>query len=129
MSIEKNMNARIQHKHDIEANWNKALNFIPKAGEIIIYDIDENYNYSRFKIGDGVRTINNIEFSKTDLTGYATESYVNQVISNKVDKNDLPKIATDDDVLDLLIETNIIEPVYSNNNEIFTDSEGNIFCL
>ena len=42
---------------------------------------------------------------------------------------DLPKVATDDDVLDLLIETNIIEPVYSNNNEIFTDSEGNIFCL
>ena len=62
MSVEKNMNARIQHKHDIEANWNKALNFIPKIGEIIVYDIDENYNYSRFKIGDGVRTINNLEF-------------------------------------------------------------------
>ena len=62
MSIEKNMNARIQHKHDIEANWNKALNFIPKIGEIIIYDIDDNYNYSRFKIGDGVRTVNNLEF-------------------------------------------------------------------
>ena len=62
MSIEKNMNTRIQHKHDIEANWNKALNFIPKIGEIIVYDIDENYNYSRFKIGDGVRTINNLEF-------------------------------------------------------------------
>ena len=62
MSIEKNMNARIQHKHDIEANWNKALNFIPKIGEIIVYDIDDNYNYSRFKIGDGIRTINNLEF-------------------------------------------------------------------
>ena len=62
MSIEKNMNARIQHKHDIEANWNKALNFIPKIGEIIVYDIDDNYNYSRFKIGDGVRTINDLEF-------------------------------------------------------------------
>ena len=62
MSIEKNMNARIQHKHDIEANWNKALNFIPKIGEIIVYDIDENYNYSRFKIGDGIRAINDLEF-------------------------------------------------------------------
>lgn len=62
MSIEKNMNTRIQHKHDIEANWNKALNFIPKIGEIIVYDIDDNYNYSRFKIGDGVRTINDLEF-------------------------------------------------------------------
>ena len=62
MSIEKNMNTRIQHKHDTEANWNKAVNFIPKIGEIIIYDIDDNYNYSRFKIGDGVRVINDLEF-------------------------------------------------------------------
>lgn len=62
MSIEKNMNARIQHKHDIEANWNKALNFIPKIGEIIIYDIDENHNYERIKIGDGIQTVNNLDF-------------------------------------------------------------------
>ena len=62
MSIEKNMNARIQHKHDIEANWNKALNFIPKIGEIIIYDIDENHNYERIKIGDGITTVNNLDF-------------------------------------------------------------------
>ena len=59
---EKNVQARIQHKHDTEANWNKALNFIPKIGEIIVYDIDDNCNYSRFKIGDGVRTINDLEF-------------------------------------------------------------------
>ena len=84
MSIEKNMNTRIQHKHDTEANWNKAVNFIPKAGEIIVYDIDENYNYSRFKIGDGVRTISNLEFSETDLTGYATESYVDSAIASLV---------------------------------------------
>ena len=84
MSIEKNMNTRIQHKHDTEANWNKAVNFIPKAGELIVYDIDENYNYARFKIGDGVRTINDLEFSQTDLTGYATESYVNSVVADLV---------------------------------------------
>lgn len=66
MSVEKNMNTRIQHKHDTEANWNKAINFIPRIGEIIVYDIDENHNYSRLKIGDGIRTINNLEFSQTD---------------------------------------------------------------
>lgn len=81
MSVEKNMNTRIQHKHDTEANWNKAINFIPKIGEIIVYDIDENYNYSRFKIGDGVRTINNLEFSQADLTGYATEEYVDNAVT------------------------------------------------
>lgn len=56
------INSRIQNKHDTQANWDKATNFIPKTGEIIIYDPDENYNYSRFKIGDGIRTINNLEF-------------------------------------------------------------------
>ena len=98
MSIEKNMNTRIQLKLDIEANWNKAINFIPKIGEIIIYDIDENYNYSRFKIGDGIRTINNLEFSQTDLTDYATEEYVNNAIPTKTSQltNDSGFISIDD---------------------------------
>lgn len=56
-------NTRIIHKHDIEENWNKAVNFIPKQGELIIYDIDENYEYPRIKIGDGVQTINALPFS------------------------------------------------------------------
>lgn len=34
----KQLNARIQTKHDIEKNWRQAAGFIPKAGEIIIYD-------------------------------------------------------------------------------------------
>lgn len=59
---EKIFNTRIIHKHDIEANWNKAVNFIPKQGELIIYDIDDNYNYQRIKIGDGIRTIINLPF-------------------------------------------------------------------
>ena len=62
MSIEKNMNTRIQHKHDSEANWNKAVNFIPIQGEIIVYDIDEIYNYERVKIGDGIRKVNDLPF-------------------------------------------------------------------
>lgn len=62
MSIEKNMNTRIQHKHDIEVNWEKAINFIPKKGELIVYDPDENYNYSRVKIGDEISTANELPF-------------------------------------------------------------------
>jgi hypothetical protein len=42
---EKYINSRIQQKKDIEANWNKAINFIPKNGEIIIYGVDENFDY------------------------------------------------------------------------------------
>ena len=40
------MKERIQIKHDIAANWEKAKNFIPLAGELIIYDgIIENGEY------------------------------------------------------------------------------------
>lgn len=69
MANEKNINSRIQHKHDTEANWNKAINFIPKAGELIIYDPDENYVYSRIKIGDGVTIVTNLPFIKAEAMG------------------------------------------------------------
>ena len=49
----KELKSRIIHKHDIEKNWNRATTFIPKQGEIIVYDIDENNTVERFKIGDG----------------------------------------------------------------------------
>ena len=51
---EKKIKTRIQHKHDVEANWNNAVNFIPLAGELIIYDPDESHTHPRFKVGDGV---------------------------------------------------------------------------
>ena len=57
---EKNVKARIIHKHDTEVNWNKAEGFIPNKGEIIVYDIDETHSYERFKIGDGVTLVNNL---------------------------------------------------------------------
>ena len=62
MAFEKKIASRIIHKHDIEANWSKATNFIPKIGEFVIYDADENYTYARIKIGDGVTAINNLSF-------------------------------------------------------------------
>lgn len=68
---EKNMKARIINKHDVEANWIKATNFTPLTGEIIVYDIDENYNYERFKIGDGETLVNALPF-------------VNDIIPNSV---------------------------------------------
>ena len=65
--MSKTINARIINKHDIEANWKKATNFSPMAGEIIVYDIDENYNYERIKIGDGTTNVNDLPFSNSYL--------------------------------------------------------------
>ena len=60
------MKERIQIKHDIADNWAKAVNFIPLAGEIIIYDgLIENGQYieqPRLKIGDGIHTVNELPF-------------------------------------------------------------------
>ena len=69
---EKQFNGRIIQKHDSETNWNKATNFIPKAGEIIIYDADETHHYCRIKIGDGSTLINNLPFStEEEIESYA----------------------------------------------------------
>lgn len=59
------LNLRIIHTHDIQANWDSEnlKTFIPKAGEIIVYDIDDNHAYERFKIGDGVKTITELPFT------------------------------------------------------------------
>lgn len=45
-------------KKDTIENWNKAKNFIPKEGEIIIYnDID-----NAIKIGNGKTNVNDLPF-------------------------------------------------------------------
>lgn len=71
MAAEKNITSRIQQKHDTAANWAKATTFIPKKGEIVIYDAEYNTGgvqtqAVRFKIGDGSRTINNLPFALID---------------------------------------------------------------
>lgn len=62
MAEKKINNIRVINKHDIEANWIKATGFIPKQGELIVYDIDDNYSYERIKIGDGVHNVNDLPF-------------------------------------------------------------------
>lgn len=55
------MKARITFLHKTELEWNK-LNFKPEAGEIIVYDPDNNFNYSRVKLGDGIHLLNELPF-------------------------------------------------------------------
>lgn len=64
---EKQFNTRIINKHDIAANWAKATNFIPKKGELIVYDADTTNTQPRLKIGDGTTTVINLPFV-TDIT-------------------------------------------------------------
>lgn len=73
MANETILAGRHVQKHDIEANWIKAGDaenpFIPKKGEIIIYDPDDNYSYARMKIGDGVTNVTALPFSDGSFGG------------------------------------------------------------
>ena len=61
-------NTRVQQKHDVEANWLKAINFIPMLGEIIIYDADDTHQYPRMKIGDGETVVSSLPFVVEPIT-------------------------------------------------------------
>lgn len=67
---EKTLKTRIQHKHDTEANWENAVNFSPKSGEIIIYDTDSSHLNPRMKIGDGTTNVNQLPFIAFDNDTY-----------------------------------------------------------
>lgn len=64
----KTYEGRILHKHDTEENWNKAVNFIPKISELIIYDADDACAFPRIKIGNGVTKVTELPFVLESLS-------------------------------------------------------------
>jgi hypothetical protein len=52
--LAKTIKTRVQNKHATEAEWKRATAFVPLAGELIIYDVDETHATQRIKVGDGV---------------------------------------------------------------------------
>ena len=100
MATEKKITSRIQQKHDVAANWAKATNFIPKKGEIIIYDAEYNASGEetqavRFKIGDGSKTVNNLPFAVIDYSS-DVEALKRKVANNStaigvLQENTVPK--------------------------------------
>lgn len=83
---EKVLKARLQQKHDTQENWNKAENFKPYDGEMIIYNADSAYQMPRIKIGDGATVVKDLPFFYENIdeaelyeicaTNY---NYINQV--------------------------------------------------
>lgn len=126
MSIEKNMNARIQHKHDIEANWNKALNFIPKIAEIVVYDIDELHDKVRIKIGDGVTDVKELPFFGGEAIDSVqpdwdqTDETAPNFIKNKPDEFD---------ALALVSEMELVAPVVDEANIIYTNENEEVLIV
>lgn len=76
----KTIKTRIVNKHDTEAHWNASDvkdTFVPKQGEIVVYDIDSTHTSERIKIGDGTTAVGSLPFigdvtaaGHNDFTGY-----------------------------------------------------------
>lgn len=75
------LNGRLVQKHDTFVNWEKATNFVPLDGELIIYDDGNGADITTpmFKVGDGVTTVVALPF--VDENG-ATKDYVDTTVSN-----------------------------------------------
>lgn len=105
---EKLIKTRVIQKHDTAENWAKATNFIPKQGELIVYDKDATHTSERLKVGDGSTIVDKLPFV-TD--GYAlvsdvealdaivlasAKTYTDNVAANKVDKVSGKGLSTND---------------------------------
>ena len=106
------INTRVINKHDTEANWNSHPSFIPDKSEIIVYDKDDNYNYPRVKIGDGVTTVVALPFiddnTLTSVSNLQTE--VNNVKASTSDEALNTKVnAIIQDIGSLTIDLNSAE--------------------
>lgn len=83
MSEEKRLKARVAHKHKTEANWRLDVYdepgklredpFIPLNGEIVIFDEDENYDYKRLKLGNGITNVMDLPFIEQNIRNYIDE--------------------------------------------------------
>lgn len=76
----KQLNARVITKHDKEENWNKATSFIPKLGELIVYETDGVYSTPRLKVGNGLDVIKKLPF--------ITDAYVEKESGKGLSSND-----------------------------------------
>ena len=114
---EKNINSRIVHKHDTEANWKLATGFTPKKGEIIVYDVDSTYSYERIKVGDGQKNVNSLPFVgdtiSTKLINLVGNTSVSTQISTALDQ------ATADD---FGIYVQASEPTNAVDGDIWVDT-------
>ena len=84
--VEKVIPSRVKHLHDTEAKWNDKKDFIPKSGEMIIYDEDNTHAYKRIKLGDGTTLLQNLPFatiSDVELTARLNE------IQEQITQNEL----------------------------------------
>ena len=131
---DKKIKTRIQQKHDIEANWEKAVAFVPMAGEIIVYDaeVDGDGNalalpgsrldaitYERFKIGNGYTTINELPFADAKV--------YEEIISTRADMAAIKQVQSGEGMFSEIFNNseNTASGEYSHAEGTNTEASGN----
>ena len=62
--MEKTVQTRIINKHDTDTNWSTNSSFVPKKGELIIYDRSDNILANpKIKIGNGSSAVRDLPFA------------------------------------------------------------------
>lgn len=81
------MVARISQLHKTEEDWAKYSSFVPEAGELVLYDPDENYDYVRIKAGDGKHTLQELNFFVDEIAAavFNTLTYSNIIDAGRID--------------------------------------------
>lgn len=76
--------------HATEAEWTANMStYVPKQAEIVVFDIDDEHNYERIKVGDGKTSVLNLPFylaSELDYVLGKLEALENTV-NVEIDKN------------------------------------------
>lgn len=144
--VKYNIKSAFFHAKESEWKTEELNSYIPKQGEIVIYDIDDVYAYERFKIGDGVQNVIDLPFYNDGFVSYyetqtltdeqkaqarenigVVNSDWNQIDESATDyiKNK-PDIATDDEIISMLTEEDMLPVVADSDGAILADESDNI---
>ena len=63
---EKHFKVKVIHKCETAADWERS-SYVPSEGEIVTYKIDEQHNYERLKLGDGIHAVKDLPFVTDEL--------------------------------------------------------------
>lgn len=123
--MSKTLQTRVQMKHDTETNWNKATNFVPLAGEIIVYDVDALNPTQRMKIGNGIDILSNLPFTYLPLSGGVMTGFIDMG-ANKITNLLNPSAETDATTKNYVDERIYIgSEVPTDTNKLWIDPDDN----
>ena len=109
------VNARIKLKHDTTENWNNAVGFIPKAGEVIVYDDYEVKHYTVEEYGEQVE--------KTALIPNIKVGTGNAYVQDLAFVDEKTRAILMDHINDHNIHVTLQEKLFWNNKINIDDSE------